>query len=375
MTSYVLRESTSRLIKISPFNSTNLRASSISKCLLRIQPSSAAPSLRSKTLHHLPRNNLRRQPLRPMATSPSSPQPFPAIVSPQWLKDNFSKVKILDATWYMPNSGKDAIEEFKTSRIPGAQYFDLDLIADTTSTTLPHMLPREYEFSAAADALSISNTDSILIYDRTGMFSSPRAWWTWKVMGHGSVCVLSGGLPAWEAAVGATIDTTPLSDEEAHKAGRAASLSSNNDIHKYKAVLDKGSVRDASQMVANITSQEDRVIDARPAARWQGAAPEPRAGLKMGHIPGSINIPWSDVQKAGEGVLVSDDELLKKFEQVGVDVMNEGGGVVMTCGSGTTACIMALAVYHLNPKKKVAVYDGSWSEYGGLEGVPVTTTA
>lgn len=281
----------------------------------------------------------------------------------------------------MPNSGKDAIVEFKTSRIPGAQYFDLDVIADTTSTNLPHMLPRDYQFSAAADALGISNTDYIVIYDRSGMFSSPRAWWTWKVMGHHSVSVLSGGLPAWEA-MGGTIDTTPLSDEEAHKAGRAASSSTNtnnNDTHTYKAVLDKGAVRNASQMVANITSQEERVIDARPAARWQGAAPEPRAGLKKGHIPGSKNIPWNDIQRAGEGGggggFISDDELIQKFKQVGVDVTNEEGGVVMTCGSGTTACILALAVYHLNPKKKVTVYDGSWSEYGGLEGVPVDTTA
>jgi len=280
----------------------------------------------------------------------------------------------------MPNSGKDAIAEFKTSRIPGAQYFDLDLIADTTSSTLPHMLPSNYQFAAAADALGISNTDSIVIYDRSGMFSSPRAWWTWKVMGHHSVSVLSGGLPAWEAMDGTTVDTTPFSDEEAHKAGRAASFCTNtniNDAYKYKALLDKEAVRDASQVVANITSQEERVIDARPAARWQGDAPEPRAGLKKGHIPGSRNIPWNDIQRAGEGgggVFITDDELIQKFKQVGVDVMNgEEGGVVMTCGSGTTACILVLAMYHLNPKKKVAVYDGSWSEYGGLEGVPVGT--
>ena len=289
---------------------------------------------------------------------------------------------MLDATWYVSKDKSGKQEFLQGPRLPGAQYFDLNAIADT-STTLPHMLPSEHQFSAAADALGITNEDTVVIYDRQGLFSAPRAWWTWHAFGHAfdRVAVLDGGLPAW-VAVGGEVDVDVISDGDGIEAvdapGQAvanASASAEAGGTKYRATLLREELRSWQQVLANIEEKKEVVVDARPAPRWRGEAPEPRPGLKLGKIPGSANIPW-DAVVGKDGKMKSVEELKGVFDGAGVVGGGDGGQgdakqLVFSCGSGTTACVLALAAKQIDPAMPIAIYDGSWSEWGGLEGVPV----
>lgn len=305
-----------------------------------------------------------------------------SLVSPQWLKERLSEVKVLDATWYLPHMQKDPIDEFvHLGRIPGAQFFDLDGICQP-DIDLPHMLPTEYAFSAAADALGISPTDTIVVYDRQGIFSAPRAWWMWKVFGHsGQVAVLDGGFDHWVSHCGNEMVETSLVDRAHVDRPREACLQAYKIPHDgvkpvYTAQLRKELVRSLEDVVANQEKEADLahvVVDARPAARFTGEAEEPRKGLAKGHIPRSKNIPWNAVLTEGAKRFKTKDDIRDVFMNVGLDAGTaDFGNVIASCGSGTTACILVLASEQIDGKHGLmSVYDGSWSEYGAAPGVRV----
>lgn len=235
----------------------------------------------------------------------------PAVVSPQWLSARLGApdVKVLDVSWYLPPMGRDRLAEFNAERIPGAQFWDVDGVCDP-ATDLPHMLPSEAAFAAAADALGVRNGDTVVVYDGMGLFSAPRAWWTWKVFGHGRVAVLEGGLPAWKAAGLATETAAPADGAAtaATAAARAASGGSGSASGSgggYKAALRRDRVRSLADMRALVASgaAAEQIADARPAGRFRGADPEPRAGLRGGHMPGAKSVPFTEVWRRG-GVVV-----------------------------------------------------------------------
>ena len=289
-------------------------------------------------------------------------QEAPSLMSPASLEARLRDAKaetaplhVLDCTWYLPNAGRSGSEEFKTlGRLQGAKFFDLDAIADK-STTLPHMLPSEGAFGAAMDALGISPDDEVIVYDRQGVFSAPRAWWTFLAMGHvGAVSVLNGGLPEWESVLGAgyMIETGAV---ETSGPGEACQNHKPGDTGAYKASLRGDLVKSLEQVVA--TYEQDTgeiVVDARPAGRWQGRAPEPRQGLPSGHVPGSKNIPWDAVldtlELEGDGTSVSykrfksEDGIRQVLADSGLEANStDFSNVIASCGSGTTACILVLA--------------------------------
>jgi len=273
-----------------------------------------------------------------------------ALVSTEWLAAHLrdAEVRVLDGSWHMPQARRDPRAEFHAAHIPGAAFFDIDAIADH-STSLPHMLPSAEAFAQAVGNLGVGTGDFVVVYDTRGVVSAARVWWTFRAFGHDAIAVLDGGLPKWKA------EGRPLESGEAKPARRA-----------FRATPRPERVRDLAAMRDNVTARREQVLDARSAGRFTATEPEPRAGLRGGHIPGSLNLP-SDTLLRPDGTLLSPVELRKRFEAAGIDFARP---VTTTCGSGITASVLAFAL-HLLGHQGVAVYDGSWTEWGGRADTPV----
>lgn len=279
---------------------------------------------------------------------------LPALVTAEWLANELSSsdLRVLDASWYLPTENRNAYAEYQEEHIPGAAFFDIDGVSDRNSN-LPHMLPREGDFSASMSRLGLSNSMRIIIYDGHGLMSAARAWWMFRVFGHDKVAVLNGGLNAWKnagQAVLASLDET------------GATIPEGNFIaHKNNSL-----VRSMAQVRNNLTTKAEQLVDARPAGRFIGIDPEPRKGLRSGHVPGSINVPFLELLDPDSRQMLPGEQLEKCFTAAGLDLKE---AVTASCGSGVTACVLALGLYVLG-RNDVAVYDGSWAEWGSADDAP-----
>jgi thiosulfate/3-mercaptopyruvate sulfurtransferase len=275
------------------------------------------------------------------------------VVSTAWLAERLHEpgVRVVDGSWHMPHLGRDPRAEFVQAHIPGAVFFDIDAIADRR-TDLPHMLPSPEEFAEAVGRLGIGSDDRVVVYDVRGVVSAARVWWTFRAFGHDAVAVLDGGLAKWKAEGRALQSGWPA------PARRPFTAKSRPEL-----------VRDLERMRDNVTRGREQVLDARSAGRFAGTEPEPRAGLRGGHIPGSQNLPYDRLYGA-DATLLPSPELRRALETAGVDLKRP---IVTTCGSGITASVLALAL-HVVGHRETAVYDGSWTEWGGRADTPVETT-
>ena len=275
------------------------------------------------------------------------------MVSTSWLAARLGSpgLRVLDGSWYLPGSGRDAVREYGEGHIPGAVFFDLDASSEA-ETPLPHMLPSETAFAGRMSGLGLNDADDMVVYDGSGAnLSAARVWWTFRVFGHHRTAVLDGGMGKWRAEnrpVESGIVTLPRG--------------------RFTARRERGAIRDLAAMRSNLRERREQVVDLRSAGRYAGTAPEPRPGLRSGHMPGSRNIPYTELV-GPDGTILPEDELRRRLEAAGIDLSQP---IVATCGSGTSACALVLALGLLG-HSNAAVYDGAWAEWGGRPDTPVET--
>ncbi len=277
-----------------------------------------------------------------------------SLVSTEWLSQHLSApdIRVVDASWYLPNENRNPKAEFSEAHIPGAVFFDIDDIADS-DTDLPHMVPSPEKFSSRMRKLGLGDGNRIVVYDGSGIRSAARAWWMIRLFGHDDVSILDGGLVKWQAE-GRTISDLPTPAKERHFTSRINGLM----------------IKDKDQVRRNIETAKNQVLDARSKGRFEGNDPEPRQGLRSGRIPGSQNLPFNQLIN-GDGTLQSADKLKSAFSDAGIDKKQP---VITTCGSGITACVLAFGL-HMIGHPQVAVYDGSWTEWGLDTDMPLSSGA
>lgn len=279
--------------------------------------------------------------------------PTDPLVSTEWLAAHIgdANVKILDASFKLPGVLPLPKDDYLAAHLPGAVFFDVDAVSDH-SNPLPHMFPSAEQFGRDVGNLGIGNGDTVVLYDAGGWVAAPRAWWMFLSYGHGNVRILNGGLKKWRAEGRATesgeVKPTPAT---------------------FKASYDANRVRSMQQLIANVESRKEQVIDARAADRFEGRAPEPRPGIRSGHIPGARNVPYNLLFDAATGEMKPLEDLRAAFTGAGVKL---DAPIVTSCGSGVSAGVLTLALYRLGITD-TALYDGSWSEWGQAGGPPIAT--
>jgi len=276
-----------------------------------------------------------------------------ALVSTEWLAAHLAApdLRIVDGTFTLPGVKPTGRELYDARHIPGAVFFDIDEIADEHNP-LPHMLPSPEKFAVRMRKLGLGDGHKIVVYDSAGLSSAGRPWWMLRVFGHRDVAILDGGLPKWQAEGRPVADDIPALRER-----------------HFTARLNTLLVRDKGQVLDNLTARREQVIDARSRGRFEGSAKEPRPGLRSGHIPGSLNLPYDELTDRQTRTLLPAEALAALFTAAGLE---RGKPVVASCGSGVTACALAFGL-HLLGWPEAAVYDGSWSEWGLPGDTPVAT--
>lgn len=272
------------------------------------------------------------------------------LVSTDWLAAHLKDpdLRVLDASWYLPAMGRDAKAEYAARHIPGARFFDIDEITDHRSN-LPHMAPPPEKFISRMRAMGVGDGHQVVVYDGMGLFSAARVWWTFRLMGKTDIAVLDGGLPKWIAEGREIEDMPPVIKDRHMTVSRQAHL-----------------VKDVTQVAHSAKLGEAVIVDARAAARFEGSAPEPRAGLRSGHIPGARSLPYTDLL-SGDGTMKAPPALKAAFEAAGVDLKRP---VITSCGSGVTAAILSLALERIGHRNH-SLYDGSWAEWGMYDDLAV----
>jgi thiosulfate/3-mercaptopyruvate sulfurtransferase len=276
-----------------------------------------------------------------------------SLVDVDWLQRNLGHddLVIFDASWHMPATGRDGFKEWQQEHVPGARFFDFDRKICAADSDLPHMMPDEAIFTRELQALGLNRDSVVVVYDSIGMFSGPRAWWMLRAMGCGNLAMLDGGLVAWNAAEYPVESTTDLPGYEPGD---------------FVAVMDQAFIADAKQVLAAVDDVAVCVLDARPGPRFSGAAEEPRPGLRRGHMPGALNLPFADL--FAHGLLKPKAELKPLI----APLIADSGRTICSCGSGVTACVIAFAAHYIG-YENLAVYDGSWSEWGQPGELPVVS--